>query len=229
VIFFQFTLFLLTGVALWAFYQGNGMTPPARLDRVYPLFIWNHLPPGIAGLVVAAIVAAAMANLSAALNSLSSTTVIDFFRARSTDRSAASSLKLARLANVAWAVIMVPIAVQASYSQSVLEAGLRIASIPSGMLLGVFLLGVLTKKPRERAAMAGALAGLCVILYVCLRTPIAFTWYVAIGAVTTFSAGCVASLFERPPREPAEEVLVREPAGRTPHLPSRHTTAEEEQ
>ena len=189
VIFFQFTLFLLTGIALWAFYAGNGMAPPARLDRVYPLFIWNYLPPGISGLTIAAIMAAAMANLSASLNSLSSTTVIDFFHAGSSDRPAAGSLKLARLANVFWAVVMLPIAVRASSSQSVLEAGLTIASIPSGMLLGVFLLGVLTKKPRERAAMAGAAAGLCAILYVCLRTPIAFTWYVAIGTVVTFSAG----------------------------------------
>ncbi len=228
VIFFQFALFLLTGIALWAFYTTHGMTAPARLDRIYPLYIWNNLPPGIAGLTVAAIMAAAMANLSAALNSLSSTTVIDFFRARSADRSAASSLKLARLANVSWAIIMLPIAIRASYSQSVLEAGLKIASVPSGMLLGVFLLGVLTKKPRERAAMAGASAGLCAILYVCLRTPIAFTWYVAIGTAVTFSAGYLASLFEGPPREPAEEVLVREPAGGLPHLPSRSATAEPE-
>jgi len=205
VIFFQFGLFLLTGIALWVFYTGNGIAPPARLDRVYPLFIWNHLPTGVAGLTVAAILAAAMANLSAALNSLSSTTAVDFLRARSAERSAESSMRLARLASVAWAIIMLPIAIRASYSQSVLEAGLTIASIPSGMLLGVFLLGVLTKKPGERAAMAGAVAGLCAILYVCLRTPIAYTWYVAIGTVVTFSAGCLASLFERPPREPAEE------------------------
>ena len=71
-------------------------------------------------------------------------------------------------------------------SKSVLEAGLTIASIPSGMLLGVFLLGVLTKKPREGAAMAGVACGLATILYVCFRTPIAFTWYVLIGTAVTF-------------------------------------------
>jgi solute:Na+ symporter, SSS family len=80
---------------------------------------------------------------------------------------------------------------------SVLEAGLTIASIPSGALLGVFLLGVLTRKPREGAAIAGVAAGLTAMLYVRFRTPIAFTWYVLIGASVTFCAGLAASLFER--------------------------------
>jgi Na+/proline symporter len=108
----------------------------------------------------------------------------------------------------------------------VLETGLTIASIPPGVLLGVFLLGVLTKKPRERAAMAGVATGLCAILFVWLRTPIAYTWYVGIGTSVTFLAAMAASLFERP-LPPEEEVMVREPAGRWPHLPSRHAAAEE--
>ena len=165
---------------------------------------------------MAAILAAAMANLSAALNSLASTTVVDFFRGHSRVASPAASLRLARLATVGWALLMLPIAIRASHSQSVLETGLTIAAIPSGMLLGIFLLGVLTKKPRERAAMAGAAAGLCGILFVWLRTPIAFTWYVPIGTVITFSAALLAARFERPPLPPEEECLVREGDGRRP-------------
>jgi Na+/proline symporter len=83
----------------------------------------------------------------------------------------------------------------------VLETGLTIASIPSGVLLGVFLLGVLTRKPRERAAMAGVAAGLGTILYVVFRTPIAYTWYVPIGALVTFLAGLAGSVFEGPADE----------------------------
>jgi Na+/proline symporter len=94
------------------------------------------------------------------------------------------------------------------------------------MLLGIFLLGVLTKKPRERAAIAGAAAGLCAILFVVIETPIAFTWYVPIGTVVTFSVALFASHFESPIL-PLEEALVREPAGRPPHLPSRHAAPEE--
>ncbi|MGD0499542.1 MAG: sodium:solute symporter [Bryobacteraceae bacterium] len=200
VIFLQFTLFLLIGVALYVYYADRGLTPPAKLDRVYPQFLWNSLPAGVSGLAIAAILAAAMANLSAALNSLASTTVVDFFSGK------ARSVRLARLATAGWAIVMLPIAIRASQSQSVLETGLTIASIPSGILLGVFLLGVLTKRPGERAAMAGAIAGLCAILYVWRWTPIAYTWYVLIGSMATLAAAMAASLFERrPPRGAAAE------------------------
>ena len=193
----QFTLFLLIGLLLFVYYGDNRLTAPERLDRIYPLFIWNSLPVGVAGLAIAAILAAAMANLSAALNALASITVVDFIRARARGLSESRSRKVARLATVAWGAVMLPIAIRASRSRSVLEAGLTIASIPSGVLLGVFLLGVLTTKPREGAAMAGVVAGLAAILYVWLATPIAFTWYVLIGTVVTFAAGAAASLFEK--------------------------------
>jgi Na+/proline symporter len=78
-----------------------------------------------------------------------------------------------------------------------LEAGLSIASVPLGALLGVFLLGVLTKRPGEIAAMAGVIAGMAAILFVYYRTPIAFTWYVLIGTSVTFLVGLAASVFER--------------------------------
>ena len=193
----QFTLFLLIGLLLFVYYGDNHLTPPGRLDTIYPLFIWKSLPVGVAGLAIAAILAAAMANLSAALNSLASTTVVDFIRTRARNLSEARSLQLARLATVGWGAVLLPIAIRASQSRSVLEAGLSIASIPSGVLLGVFLLGVLTRKPREGAAMAGVVAGLAAILYVWLGTPIAFTWYVLIGTTVTFTAGLAASSFER--------------------------------
>ena len=222
VIFVQFTLFLLIGILLWVYYADRRFAPPERPDLLYASFIWQRLPAGVAGLVIAAILAAAMANLSAALNSLASTTVVDFYRARFRQASESRALQLARLATVGWGVGMLPIAIRASHSRSVLEAGLTIASIPSGMLLGVFLLGVLTTKPREGAAIAGVCAGLAVILFVTFRTPIAFTWYVAIGTTVTFGVGWAASLFER--AVPPEEVMVREPVGRLPHLPPRRAS-----
>ncbi len=207
----QFTLFLLIGVLLWVYYGDQRLAAPQHTDRVYPEFIWRYLPPGVAGLLIAAILAAAMANLSAALNALSSTTVVDFIRTRWREMSEARSLKLARLATVAWGLVLLAIAIGARHSRSVLEAGLTIGSIPSGALLGVFLLGVLTKKPREGAAMAGVAAGIAVILVVVFRTRIAFTWYVLIGTVVTFSAGLAASLFEKPRR--AAHAVAGLPAG----------------
>src|SRR5947199_513763 len=82
VILVQFVLVLLIGVLLFVYYGDRGLAAPAQKDRIYPEFVWNHLPAGLAGLIIAAILAAAMANLSAALNSLASTTVVDFYRAR---------------------------------------------------------------------------------------------------------------------------------------------------
>src|SRR6185437_12993484 len=102
------------------------LTAPAQKDRLYPEFVWNNLPPGLAGLIIAAILAAAMANLSAALNSLASTTVVDFYRARAKGVSDSAALKIARLATIGWGAVLLAIAIAARHSKSVLEAGLTI-------------------------------------------------------------------------------------------------------
>lgn len=197
VILVQFVLFLLIGVLLFVYYGDQQLPTPLKRDRIYPEFVWNQLPAGLSGLIVAAILAAAMANLSAALNSLASTTVVDFFRARAKGVSEAGSVRLARWATVAWGLVLLAIAIGARHSPSVLEAGLTIGSIPMGALLGVFLLGVLTSRPREAAAMAGVVAGLVTVLYVNQRTTIAFTWYVLIGTLMTFGVGMAASMFQK--------------------------------
>jgi len=194
IIAFQFTLFLLIGVLLFVFYGDMRLPQPAHIDRIYPAFLWDNLPAGLSGLMIAAILAAAMANLSAALNALSSTTVVDLLHAKSGEGHDAHSVKLARLSTVAWAGILMAIGYASRFSRSVLEAGLKIASVPLGALLGVFLLGVLTRRTGERAAMAGVVAGLAAILYIYYRTPVAFTWYVLIGAGVTFGVGWGVSL-----------------------------------
>jgi SSS family transporter len=194
VIFLQFSLFLIIGVILWVYYQDAGLAPPAARDRIYPQFIWDHLPPGVAGLVIAAILAAAMSNLSAALNALASTTVMDFLRPLSRrERTDSEWLSLARRATLVWGAILFAIALVAQGVQSVLEAGLSIASVVYGGLLGVFLLGIGTRRVGQRAAIAGMVAGLLVMLYVKVGTGIAFTWYVLIGSSVTFAAGLLLS------------------------------------
>ncbi|MBI4874793.1 MAG: hypothetical protein HY822_09195, partial [Acidobacteria bacterium] len=80
---------------------------------------------------------------------------------------------------------------------SVLEAGLGIASILYGSLLGVFLLGMLTRRVGEAAAMAGMVAGLAVTLYIKFFTPIAWTWYVLMGSSVTYTVGWLSSLATR--------------------------------
>ncbi|HET8546596.1 MAG TPA: sodium:solute symporter [Bryobacteraceae bacterium] len=205
VIFFQFTLFLVIGVILFVYYGDTGTPAPQPADRIYPQFIWNHLPHGVAGLVIAAILAAAMSNLSAALNSLASTSVMDFIkpmvqrRSQARERDESGFLRLARSVTVVWGVVLFGIGLIARRWGSVLEAGLSIASILYGALLGVFLLGILTRRVGEIAAMTGMLASLLVMAYVKTSTPIAWTWYVLIGTLATVVAGLLASLVVRSP------------------------------
>jgi SSS family transporter len=201
VIFIQFSLFLLIGVILYVFYATTGLTAPTPTDRIYPDFVWRYLPPGVAGLVVAAILAAAMSNLSAALNSLASTSIMDFYKPialrRGTAHSESHYLRLARVATVGWGAVLLGIGYLARQWGSVLEAGLSIASVIYGSLLGVFLLGLLTRRAGEMSAATGMVAGLAVMIYVKGFTTIAWTWYVVIGASVTFLVGCLMSLLER--------------------------------
>jgi SSS family solute:Na+ symporter len=186
VIFVQFSLFLLIGLTLYVFYGQAKLPAPQPADRIYPDFVWRYLPPGVSGLIVAAILAAAM------------TTVMDFYKPlaslRGAPRPESHYLRIARAATVVWGVILLGVGYLAQSWGSVLEAGLSIASVIYGSLLGVFLLGVLTERVRENAAMAGMVIGLAAMLAVTLYTPIAWTWYVLIGTTVTFSAGWLASL-----------------------------------
>jgi SSS family solute:Na+ symporter len=199
VVFVQFLLFLLIGALLYVYYGDNHLAPPKPLDRIYPEFIWNHLPTGLAGLAMAAILAAAMANLSAALNSLASTTVVDFLQPLFPGRSDAYYLWRARIATIGWALVLVAIGIIASnIGGSILEMGLSIASVTLGLLLGVFLLGCLTKRAATPSALIGIVTGLAAMLYVKFATTIAFTWWVAIGSVVTFGTGLLASYLVPP-------------------------------
>ena len=197
VIFFQFGLFLFIGLMLYVHYSDQHLAAPKPADRLYPEFIWHNLPPGISGLVIAAILAAGMSNLSAALNALASTTIMDFYRPyslkRAQPRTESQFLTLAKWATVGWGVILFLVGLVARNWGSVLEAGLSIASILYGSLLGVFLLGLLTKRVQENAAMVAMLAGLLTMLAVKEFTHIAFTWYVLIGTSVTFASGLATS------------------------------------
>ncbi len=191
VIFVQFTLFLAIGLMLWV--DRGGAPIPGKSDSLYPAFIWSSLPRGVAGLCMASIIAAAMANLSAALNSLASATVVDFYEPLTHGRrTPAHYLRISRYSTIFWGVVLGGVAVFASQWGSVLESGLSIASVTLGILLGVFLLGVLTRRPGEKAAISGVIAGALAMLYVRFATHIPFTWWVPIGSMVTFGVGAIA-------------------------------------
>jgi SSS family transporter len=198
VILAQFSLFLLMGAGLWAFYR---LFPPsvafASTDRIFPTFIVEHMPPGMSGLLIAAILAAAMSNLSAALNSLSSTTMMDFYVRFRPLTSENRRLTLSRTATVVWGAVLFLLALVSRHSAKVLETGLSIASVAYGGLLGVFLLGLLTRRATQTGTIVGMLCGLALNCYLWKGTHIAWTWYATFGTITTFVVGYAASLIFR--------------------------------
>jgi SSS family solute:Na+ symporter len=193
-VFFQFAMFLTVGVMLWVYYR----VPAAAFgkpDRIYPTFIVTRMPHGISGLLIAAILAAAMSNLSAALNSLSSTSIIDFYLRRHPQADERRRVQLSRMATFVWALVLFALAVLSLHKVGrVVEIGLQIASVAYGALLGVFLLGVLTTRANQSGAMLGMFCGFVTELYIWLGTRVPWTWYVAIGTVVTFGVGYVASV-----------------------------------
>jgi len=192
-VFFQLGLFLFVGAMLFAYYRVPSATF-GRADRIYPTFIVSRMPHGIAGLLIAAILAAAMSNLSAALNSLSSSSMVDFYLRFRPEVSDAGRLRMARLATVGWALVLFALAVLALHRVGrVVEVGLQIASVAYGALLGVFLLGVLTRRANQRGAIVGMICGLAMELYLWGWSQVAFTWWVAIGTCVTFALGYAAS------------------------------------
>ncbi|HWX56180.1 MAG TPA: hypothetical protein VN176_16440, partial [Verrucomicrobiae bacterium] len=161
-----------------------------------PTFIVDHMPQGISGLLIAAILAAAMSNLSAALNSLSSTSMMDFYLRMRPETPERRKLVLSRAATFVWGIVLFALALAARGKGAVLELGLSIASVAYGGLLGVFLLGVLTKRAKQTGAIIGMLCGLALNIYIWKWTKVPFTWYVTLGSITTFVVGYLASLME---------------------------------
>ena len=197
-ILFQFSLFLTIGVMLFVYYRSPS-SAFGRADRIFPTFIVTRMPHGIAGLLIAAILAAAMSNLSAALNSLASTSVIDFYLRHKPDTEEHRRLRLSRFVTIGWALVLFGLAVLSLHKVGrVVEVGLQIASVAYGALLGVFLLGVLTRNANQRGAIAGMLCGFSIELYIWLWTRVPWTWYVLLGTLVTFAVGYLASLlFQR--------------------------------
>lgn len=194
-ILFQFGLFLIVGVMLFAFYRAPSVTF-GKADRIYPTFIVSQMPHGISGLLIAAILAAAMSNLSAALNSLSSSSIVDFYLRRHPQVDERRRVRVSRLATLGWALVLFGLAVLSLHKVGrVVEVGLQIASVAYGALLGAFLLGVLTRRATQNGAMLGMVCGFVTELYLWLGTRVPWTWWVAIGTMVTFTVGYAASIF----------------------------------
>jgi SSS family solute:Na+ symporter len=188
----QFTVFLLIGVSLFVFAQYWPLLAPGdRVDKILPLFLVREMPVGVAGLLLASILAVAMSNASSSLNSLAASSVLDFAKLRRRATEPTKLLRLARRATLAWGLVLM--AFGFVRWGPLLETGLTVASLPLGSLLGLFLLGTLDRRATANGAVAGMVAGLAAISCVYGFTNVAFTWFVMIGALVTFAAGAIAS------------------------------------
>jgi SSS family transporter len=194
IVFAQFAFFLWVGVMLSAYYATRPVPVLASNDQIFPHFIVHNLPSGLSGLVIAAIFAAAMSTLSGALSSMASTTLVDFYKPLfGAGKSDASLLRLSRWMTAAWGVLLIAVATLARDWGPVLVAGLSIASIVYGPMLGAFLLGVLTRTATQTGVVAGMGVSLMCMVFVWLFTPLAWTWYVLTGTVICTSVGCAVS------------------------------------
>ncbi len=188
----QFIVFLLIGVLLYVFAQHSPLLAAGdRTDRILPLFLVREMPVGLAGLLLASIVAVAMSNASGSLNSLAASSVLDFAKLRGRGADARQFLRLSRGMTLAWGLVLMGFGLVKW--GPLLEAGLTVASLPFGSLLGLFLLGTFDRVANARGALVGMFAGLAAVLGVFQFTKVAFTWYVLIGASVTFLVGSLTS------------------------------------
>src|SRR5215218_3654674 len=179
-----------------AFAKGASATFPfAGGDRVFPDFITKHMPTGLAGLVVAAIFAAA---LSSSLNSIAATAVNDLYKPFRPKRPDKHYLRVSHVLTLVWGVVQIGVAVVAmSYHSSALDKALSIASLINGPVLGVFLVGTFLRRTSGPPALVGMIASIVVMLYVRFMTPLAWTWYVLLGSAITFLVAFAVTPFFR--------------------------------
>jgi SSS family transporter len=208
----QFVLFLLIGTGLYSFYHGQAFGSP---DAIFPKFIIEVMPSGMTGLVIAAILAAAMSTVSSALNSLSAATVHDLYiplRRKGAKLGDREELRLGKIFTLLWAAVLVGGAL--AYRQQgtpVVMIALSIASFTYGGLLGAFYLGILWKRADQRDAIIGMGTGIAVMTVVVFAQPLirafpalssalgpvahlAWPWYVLCGTLLTWITGALSSL-----------------------------------
>ena len=191
VVIFQFLLFLMVGIGLWAFYEGAAFD---STDEIFATFIVQQLPPGLTGLLIAGVFAAAMSSLSSSINSLASATAYDYWAPLAGARDdEVRILKAGKIFTLVWAALLIggaTLFIPLSKGTSAVEVALGVAALVYGGLLGVFALGVLTKKPGQTAAIIGVVVGIGSVTL--LRGVMAWPWYVPTGATITLIVGWLA-------------------------------------
>jgi SSS family transporter len=201
VVLLQFAFFLLLGLGLYAYYR---QFPPAqpfeKSDTVFRDFLLTQMPTGLLGLVLGAVFSAAMSSFSSSLNSSAAALIGDFvLPATRRDPDSRFVLNAAKAATVLFAVLEAAVAVNCVDDRAVIDQVLDVAAFTTGVLLGVFFLGTLTRRVDQTHALVGFSTGLAIDLACKFVLPpitgvtIAGPWYGLIGSATTFGAGMLAS------------------------------------
>lgn len=209
-VFAQFTLFLFIGLGLWAYYGGRTF---AATDAIFPSFIVEHMPAGLVGLIVAAIIAATMSTHSGAINSLAAATTHDLYLPLTGRRADdPGTLRAGKLFALAWGVVLTAGALLFRENGTpVVVLALGIASFTYGGLLGGFFLGVFWPRAVQRDAILGMSVGIATMAFIVFAKPlsaafpalagplaplagIAWPWYVLIGTSLTLAVGVLSSL-----------------------------------
>ena len=167
------------------------------VNYVFPTFVTTYAPAGVIGLIIAAIFAAAMSSISAELASLSTATVIDFYR-RHYRKDAPDShyLNVSKIATGLWGIFACVVALYAGRLGSLIEVVNKFGSYFYGSLLGVFVLAIGTKRATGNGAFFGLLAGIATVAVVGNLTKISFLWYNVVGCVAVVAVGMLISLVE---------------------------------
>ncbi len=170
-------LFLFIGTALYSFYlSGEAVLPaelmnPDRADQVFPHFIVTQLPPGVAGLLIASIFAAGMSTISTSFNSSATVFLTDYYKRylkrESSDRD---SMKVLYISSAAITLIGIIIAIAMINEKSALDTWWKLASVFSGGMLGLFLLGAFSKLSRSGGAITGVICGVGVIAWLSISS-----------------------------------------------------------
>jgi SSS family transporter len=184
----QFLLFLMVGLGLWVFYQGRAFE---RGDEIFALFIVQELAPGITGLLLAGVFAAAMSSLSSSINSLASASAYDFWAPMAgATGDEARILGAGKRFTLLWSLLLVGGAIlfiPLSRGTTAVEVALGIASVVYGGLLGAFLSGMVSRRADGRSVSVGMLLGIGFVLVVQSTGEVAWPWFVLIGAAVTFA------------------------------------------
>jgi Na+/proline symporter len=211
----QFTLFLLVGLAIWA----AGLAPAALPgDELFPRFVVEHLPQGLAGLVVAGILAAAMGTHSSAINSLASSATHDLYASWTGRRDPVHLLRIGRLFSVLWGGTLILGALFFHFGVSgrdtpVVVLALSIASVTYGALLGTYILAARWPRATGFDVVGAVLVTVVVMLVVVFAgrlaqggmtwlAPVgrlAWPWYVPLGTLLAVGTGIALSYFHEPP------------------------------